>query len=115
GAGPSASTPPILMPVTASRSFAAVRNVVTRLRRVSRRDAIIPHFARSVAVLATRSITGQVLVFLSVPVLSRMYSPEDFGALSVFSSVLGVIAIIATLRFENAILVPAKDDEANQV
>lgn len=103
------------MPVTASRSFAAVRNVLTRLRRVSRRDAIIPHFARSVAVLATRSITGQVLVFLSVPVLSRMYSPEEFGALSVFSSVLGVIAIIATLRFENAILVPAKDDEANQV
>lgn len=41
-----------------------------------------------------------------------MYGPEAFGIAAIFMSITGIIGVIACLRYEMAILLPEKDEEA---
>jgi len=55
---------------------------------------------------------GQGLLVLVSPVLTRLYTPEDMGVLAVFSAFLSILAVVATLRYEDAIPAVADEDEA---
>ena len=67
------------------------------------------HFVRSVGVLAGGSALSQGIVFLAMPVLTRLYSPDAFSVMAVYVGLLSVISPVACLRFEIAIPLP-KDD-----
>lgn len=47
-----------------------------------------------------------------LPVLSRIYSPEHFGVYSAFLAVISVMVIAATGRYELAIMLQKKEEEA---
>jgi len=49
------------------------------------------------------------------PVLRRIYTPEDFGAMSVYLSLLGVITIVSSLRYEATIVLPKNNNEAANI
>ena len=49
---------------------------------------------------------------MTSPILTRLYSPEDFGELAVFTSLISIISVISALRYELAIPLPDKDSEA---
>ncbi|HEX2220723.1 MAG TPA: lipopolysaccharide biosynthesis protein [Gemmatimonadales bacterium] len=66
-------------------------------------------FARSVLTLASGTAVAQLLLVLAVPVLTRLYTPADYGVLAVYSSTLAVLVVLASLRYEAAI--PLPDDE----
>ena len=72
-------------------------------------------FARSVSILAGGTAAGQAVVVLASPLLTRLYSPEDFGLLAVYASLLGIIGVVASLRYQLAIPLPEKDEEAAHV
>ncbi|OPL10013.1 MAG: polysaccharide biosynthesis protein [Firmicutes bacterium ML8_F2] len=72
-------------------------------------------FARSVSILAGGTAAGQAIVVLASPLLTRLYSPEDFGLLAVFASMLGIIGVVASLRYQLAIPLPESDQEAAHV
>jgi lipopolysaccharide exporter len=67
-------------------------------------------FARSVVTLASGTAVAQLLLVLALPVLTRLYTPADYGALAVYSSTLTVLVVLASLRYEAAI--PLPEDEA---
>lgn len=61
--------------------------------------------------LAGGAAAGQALSLVAAPVLTRLYSPEEFGALAVFASLLTIGSQIACLRYEMAIpLAPREQD-----
>ncbi len=60
-------------------------------------------FFRKLSVLAGGSIVGQALVVISSPLLTRFFSPEEFGVFAVFSAIIGILGILIGLRFELAI------------
>ena len=72
-------------------------------------------FARGVGVLVGGTAGSQLLVVLAAPLLTRLYTPEDFGVLAVYASLLGLIAVIASLRYELAIPLPEDAAEAANV
>lgn len=53
--------------------------------------------------LATGSAASQALIVLASPLLTRLYTPEDFGLLAVFSALLGFFSVASCLRYELAI------------
>jgi O-antigen/teichoic acid export membrane protein len=63
----------------------------------------------------TGSVAGQGLVFLSYPVLARLYDPTDFGLLVVFTSIVSMVGVLSTASLEAAVLIPVSDDEATAV
>lgn len=69
-------------------------------------------FAKNVTVLASGSVIAQVISVLISPVLSRLYSPEEYGLLAVFLSVLNMVTVIMCLRYELAIVLPKSESDA---
>jgi O-antigen/teichoic acid export membrane protein len=69
-------------------------------------------FLRKLSILAGGTLVGQVLVILSSPFLTRFFIPDEFGIFAVFGALCGILAAIAALRFEFAVLVAADDEDA---
>ena len=65
--------------------------------------ALLPkgRLIRAVALLVTGSAFGQLLVLVASPLLTRLYSPDDFGVLGVFSALLGLFGTAVCLRYES--------------
>ncbi|HYC33216.1 MAG TPA: oligosaccharide flippase family protein [Gemmatimonadales bacterium] len=72
-------------------------------------------FARSVLTLASGTAAAQALLALALPLLTRLYTPGDYGALAVFSSTITVLLVVASLRYEQAIPLPEGDDDAGSL
>lgn len=72
-------------------------------------------FARSVLALAGGGAAAQAVVFAARPVLTRLYSPEAFGVLGVFVALSSGIAVLATLRYEDAIALPEHEEDARSL
>jgi len=89
--------------------------VITRAKNQLRRLLPKNAFARGVSVLVGGTAAGQFIVVAASPILTRLYTPEDFGLLAVFAALLGVFAVIASLRYQLAIPLPESDEEAASV
>ena len=70
---------------------------------------------RNFAKLLSANVVAQVIGLIVYPVLTRIYSPEDFGLLNLFLSISGVLVILSTAEYYNAIVLPKKDKEGVEV
>jgi O-antigen/teichoic acid export membrane protein len=69
-------------------------------------------FVQNVLTLITGSALSQVVIYASILILTRLFSPEIFGIYMLFSSTTLVLKPIATLQYEFAIVLPKKDADA---
>ena len=67
---------------------------------------------RNVTKLLSANVVAQVVGLLVYPVLTRMYSQEDFGLLSLFVSIGGVAALISTAEYQYSIVLPKEERSA---
>ncbi|MGM0767021.1 MAG: lipopolysaccharide biosynthesis protein [Pseudomonadota bacterium] len=72
-------------------------------------------FARGVSVLVGGTASAQALMVLAAPLLTRLYTPEDFGILAVFTALLTFLTVVASGRYELAIPLPEKDQDAANI
>ncbi len=79
-----------------------------RLARSARQD----RFLRRLALLSGGTMLGQAVVLLSSPLLTRLYTPEEFGLLGVFASLSGILGSSIALRYDFAVPVCDDDGEA---
>lgn len=70
---------------------------------------------RNVAKLLTGSVVSQIIGLAATSILSRLFTPDEFGIVGVFLSVSAVIGVVAALRLELAVVVPESDEEAQEV
>lgn len=69
-------------------------------------------FARNVATLMTGASIAQAIPIVISPILTRIYTPEDFGILALFVSLTSIFGVIVSGKYELAILIPEKDEDA---
>ncbi|EOQ11105.1 oligosaccharide flippase family protein [Bacillus cereus] len=72
-------------------------------------------FLKKLFLLMSGTVLGQLIIFVSSPLLTRFYSPADFGVLSIYTSVLSFLLVLGSLRYEMAILIARNDSEAIQL
>ena len=73
-------------------------------------------FIGNTAILTIGTVIAQILQLIFYPVLSRLYTPSDFGVLATVISFTSVLGVIATGKFDSAILIaPSKQVAANLV
>lgn len=61
-------------------------------------------FLRKFAALSWGGVLAQVAVALAAPVLSRIFTPEDYGISGLTLSVVMILVFVATLRYEEVIV-----------
>lgn len=69
-------------------------------------------FVRSMGAIFRTNIILQILTFASLPVLTRIYSPTEYGAFALTITVSGYLTLITTVRYDMAIDVPLQDELA---
>ncbi|MGY5768005.1 oligosaccharide flippase family protein [Vibrio cincinnatiensis] len=69
-------------------------------------------FARNVLTLMTGTTIAQAIPIIITPILTRIYSPEDFGVLALFVAITSILGVISNGRYELAIMLPVEDDNA---
>jgi len=79
---------------------------IEKLKIIVRKLLPKSRFARSVSLLVGGAAAGQAVIVGASPILTRLYSPEDFGVLAVFASLLGILSVVASLRYQLAIPLP---------
>lgn len=58
---------------------------------------------------------AQAIPLLASPVLSRLFSPDDFGVLALYMSIATILSVIATGRYEMAVMLPEEKSDALSV
>jgi lipopolysaccharide exporter len=68
--------------------------------------------ARDAFRLASGTSIAQVLTVVSSPFLTRIYSPEAFGVLSLYFSLVNIFSEVACLRYDHSIMIADDNDQA---
>jgi len=69
-------------------------------------------FTHNVLTLLSGTAIAQAIPIAISPILTRIYSPEDFGLFGLFFAILAILAVLTNGRYENAIMLPKKDGDA---
>jgi len=69
-------------------------------------------FAGNILTLMTGATIAQAIPITISPILTRLYSPEDFGVLALFISIVTIFSTIISARYELAIIIPEDDADA---
>ena len=67
---------------------------------------------RGVLILGSGTAVAQLIGIVTMPIITRLYTPADLGVLAVYSSVLAIFGVGATLRYEFAYALPKRDEDA---
>ncbi len=66
-------------------------------------------FFRNVLTLMSGTTIGQIISLAVYLVLSRIYTPADFGVFALYMSILSITNITATAKYELAVMMPRED------
>lgn len=68
-------------------------------------------FFKAVSVLVGGTAFAQLVGFLFLPILTRLYTPEDYSILGVYVAIVSILAVVSCLRFDIAIPIPKEDGD----
>ena len=69
-------------------------------------------FSRNVLTLMTGTTIAQAIPIAISPILTRIYTPEEFGLFALYMAFISIGASMVTAKYETAILLPKKEENA---
>ncbi|MGB3913977.1 MAG: oligosaccharide flippase family protein, partial [Dethiobacteria bacterium] len=81
-------------------------------------NEVIPTFSKfgaNVFKLITGNVAAQLITIGAMPIITRMYTPDDFGIYQLFVSITSVLIVVAALQYDMAIMLPPAEEDAVNV
>lgn len=75
----------------------------------------LPGFVKNITTLITGGVIANVITFAATPIVSRLFHPKDFGVAALFASIVTILSVLVTLRYEHAVVLPDTDREATDL
>ena len=72
-------------------------------------------FARNLLALVSGTALAQVINFVFSTFITRIYTPDDFGAVSIFSSLVSFVLVISCAKFDVAIVAAREREDARKL
>lgn len=69
-------------------------------------------FGKNILIIAGGTAFAQVLGIVFSPIITRIYPPEQYGVLTAYTAVLGLLVISASLDYQKAIPIAEDDNKA---
>lgn len=70
---------------------------------------------RNVFILMSGTLFAQLLPFLISPILTRIFTPQQFGEFGLYFSITMICSVFITARYEMAIMLPKEEHEAENL
>ncbi len=75
----------------------------------------LPSYLRHAFILLKGSAGARLISLAGAPVLTRIYDPENFAILALYTSILMMVQPVASLRYEMAIVIAKSDLQAKRI
>lgn len=62
--------------------------------------------------LMSGTLAAQAVMLLSIPLITRLYTPSEFGLYALFLSVINIFGNISSLKYDQAIMLPKRQKDA---
>jgi O-antigen/teichoic acid export membrane protein len=72
-------------------------------------------YLKNILSVFTASTITQLIPIISAPILTRIYTPNDYGILGILMSIITLFSVFSTLGYSNAIIISKTNEEANNV
>lgn len=72
-------------------------------------------FFQNIVIVAGGNVTAKLIGIIAAPIITRLYTPEDYGIFSIFLSVVGVVGSLATLRYSVTIPIAKEEKLADNI
>jgi len=86
--------------------------MIRKIEEISREKNLFRGFFSHVIVLIGSTAFAQILTVVVSPILTRLFTPTEFGILQVYISVTTILLVVASWRYEFAIALPKDDHDA---
>lgn len=84
--------------------------IVSELKKLQGSD-----FVKNVFLLMSGNGLAQLVLLLTIPLITRLYTPENFGLLALFTAGVNILSMVGSLCYERAIVLPEEVKEALSV
>ena len=78
---------------------------------MSRHFKNISDYNKNILTLFTGTLIAQSIPIIISPILTRLYSPEDFGVYGLFVSIISILSVLVSGSYELAIVLPEKEKD----
>jgi O-antigen/teichoic acid export membrane protein len=72
-------------------------------------------FTKNVITLLSGTVIAQAIPIAITPILTRLYSPEEFGVWALYFSIVMLLGVFSSGRYQLAIMLPKTDEKAINV
>lgn len=79
------------------------------------RHIIKSDLVRNSSKLLSANVVAQAVALLVYPILTRMFSQEDFGLMNLFLSIGGIMVLLSTFEYHYAIVLPKSESEGRSL
>jgi O-antigen/teichoic acid export membrane protein len=86
--------------------------MIKRLKSIKKRYMLKGSFGHSVITMITGTSIAQILPIAIAPILTRLYSPQEFGIFAIYMALVSIISLVSTGRYELAIMLTKKEEES---
>lgn len=73
------------------------------------------YFVRAVGAISSGALIGQALIFVALPILTKLYDPESFGQFAIYTTWLSNLLVLMTWRYELALMLPDTEKRASNL
>lgn len=85
--------------------------IVTNLRQILTPSPYI----KNIIFVAFGAIISQIIPIITAPILTRIYSPEDYGIFGLYMSIVSISVTLASARFDLAIFIPKNLEDSKRI
>lgn len=69
-------------------------------------------FNKNILALTSGTAVAQIIPIIVAPILTRIYTPADFGVLALYISIVSILSVIANGNYEQALLIPKNERDS---
>ncbi|HRD01767.1 MAG TPA: oligosaccharide flippase family protein [Candidatus Saccharicenans sp.] len=92
------------MPNETITSQAKLRDFFVNLKKSS--------FLKNILIIMSGTAVAQIIAYALSPIISRLFTPEDFGIFGSFNAIASIVGSLITLDYSQALMLPKGKSEA---
>tara|TARA_B100001287_G_scaffold191398_1_gene161707 strand:- start:18514 stop:19746 length:1233 start_codon:yes stop_codon:yes gene_type:complete len=72
-------------------------------------------YLKNIVTLMSGVFLAQVVLFCGSLIITRIFPPDDFGVIAFYISLVHILVVISTFRYEHSIVLPKKDSDSYDI
>ena len=75
----------------------------------------LSEFSKNVLKLLSSTVIASAVGLFTLPIITNIFAISDLGRYQLLVSIIGMLGVVASLRYDMAIILPKEDSEASEI